>query len=153
MKKKKVTEEVVEEESGDIFDKKYDLTEDHYEMFQDEFQYWVNMYGLKGWELHFSFDKETGEDARAQIFRDHDARITIVMLATKWQGCEPTEYNIRKCAFHEASELLLSKINDLTRSRCVTDKQIEEEIHNLIRVLENTHWTSDYVGRINEISD
>lgn len=134
----------------DIFDSTYDLTKKDFEIFQDEFNYWVNVYGLRGWEFHFVFDEKTGEDARAQIFRDHDARITIVMLATKWQGSEPTEYNIRKCGFHEATELLLSKINDLTRKRSVSDDQIEEEIHNLIRILENTQWASDYTGRLNE---
>ncbi len=134
----------------DIFDSTYDLTKKDFEIFQDEFNYWVNVYGLRGWEFHFVFDEKTGEDARAQIFRDHDARITIVMLATKWQGSEPTEYNIRKCGFHEATELLLSKINDLTRKRSVSDEQIEEEIHNLIRILENTQWASDYTGRLNE---
>ena len=134
----------------DIFDSTYDLTKKDFEIFQDEFNYWVNVYGLRGWEFHFVFDEKTGEDARAQIFRDHDARITIVMLATKWQGSEPTEHNIRKCGFHEATELLLSKINDLTRKRSVSDDQIEEEIHNLIRILENTQWASDYTGRLNE---
>ena len=133
----------------DIFDSTYELTEENFEIFKDEFNYWINVYGLKGWEFHFVFDEKTGEDARAQIFRDHDARITIVMLATKWQGSEPTEYNIRKCGFHEATELLLSKINDLTRKRSITDEQIEEEIHNLIRILENTQWTADYTGRLN----
>ncbi len=134
----------------DVFDKKYELTEEHFEMFKEEFVYWINMYGLIGWEFHFSFDTKTSDEARAQIFRDHDARITIVMLATKWQGTEPTEYNIRKCGFHEATELLLSKINDLVRSRSVTDRQIEEEIHNLIRILENIHWESDFERRLNE---
>lgn len=138
------------DESKDIFDSTYELTEEHFEMFKDEFVYWTQMYGLIGWEFHFVFDEKTGEDARAQIFRDHDSRITIVMLATKWQGSEPNEYNIRKCGYHEATELLLSKMNDLIRSRTVTDRQIEEETHNLIRILENTQWQADFERRINE---
>ena len=137
-------------DSSDIFEETYELTEDHFEMFKEEFTYWIREYGLIGWEFHFVFDEKTSEDARAQIFRDHDARITVVMLATKWQGSMPTEYNIRKCGFHEATELLLSKINDLVRSRSVTDRQIEEEVHNLIRILENTQWESDYTRRLNE---
>ena len=100
---------MAEELSEDIFDTTYDLTEDHYNLFKDEFIYWVTVYGT-----------------------------------------EPTEYNIRKCGYHEATELLLSKINDLVRSRNVTDRQIEEEIHRLIRILENTHWESDFERRLNE---
>ena len=139
-----------EEKKEDIFEQTYDLTLDHFEMFKDEFKYWINVFGLKGWEYHFVFDEKTSDDARAQIFRDHDSRITIVMLATKWQGQEPDEYAIRKCGFHEASELLLSKLNDLMRSRSITEKQIEEEVHNVIRILENSCWETDYIRRAND---
>jgi hypothetical protein len=134
----------------DIFDNTYELTDEHFELFKEEFIYWTKIFGLVGWEFHFVFDEKTSEDARAQIFRDHDSRITIVMLATKWQGSEPTEFNISKCAYHEAAELLLSKMNDLIRSRSVSDRQIEEETHNLIRILENTQWEIDFMRRKNE---
>jgi len=136
----------------DVFNETFILTDDDFEVFKDEFIYWVGVYGLKGWELHFVFDDDEHSDCRAQIARDHNGRIAVVMLTKKWVGEEPTDHNVRKCGYHEASELLLSKLNDLCRARTFSDNQIEEEIHNIIRILENQHWQPEYIRRVEDES-
>jgi len=136
----------------DVFNETFILTDDNFEVFKDEFMYWVGVYGLKGWELHFVFDDDENSDCRAQIARDHNGRIAVVMLTKKWVGEEPTDRNVRKCGYHEASELLLSKLNDICRARTFSDNQIEEEIHNIIRILENQHWQPEYIRRVEDES-
>ncbi len=131
----------------DIFNETFELTDNDFEIFKEEFLFWVESYGLKGWELHFVFDDDENAECRAQIARDHDGRIAVVMLTQKWVGTEPTDRNLRKCAFHECAELLLSKLNDLCRRRSVTDSQIEEEVHNVIRIMENRHFQPEYDER------
>jgi hypothetical protein len=128
------------------FEQEYELTKEDYEKFKNEFMYWIDTYGLKGWEIHFLFDEDKENDYRAMVSRDLEGRLAIVSLTKKWKGCQPIDYNVRKCAYHEAGELLLSKINDLCRSRTVMAEQITEEIHNIIRTLESVHF-DEYYGR------
>ena len=100
---------------------------------------------MKGWE--FIFNHIELEDARAQIMPGQQGRLVIVLLNTCWPGQEPTEYELRRTGFHEALELFFSKITSLAQSRSVTENDIEEETHNLIRTLENTIWEKDFAER------
>jgi hypothetical protein len=126
----------------------FDVTEKWFNVFRDEFTKWVHYYGIKGWEFHFIHADV--EDARASVSTDQESRLALVTLSTKWSGMEPNDFEIRKCAFHEATELFLAKINFIARSRYTTDSEIEEEIHNIIRILENVWWIIDYEEERNE---
>lgn len=127
----------------------YELTEEDFELYMNEFAFWVNMYSLGDWEFHYYFepDEEENCETRASISYDPVARIALVFLNSKWMGLEPTEFEVRKCAYHEACELLLGHINDLARSRTVTEKQIESQMHSIIRSLENAHFYDYYKNR------
>jgi hypothetical protein len=127
---------------------KYDLTDKHFEIFVTEFKYWLCKYSLNNWEYVFNFSPDGDHDgARAHIYRDHPSRICLVFLNTVWEGTEPTEQNLRHVAFHEAAEMLLSKLNDLVNSRSVVKDELEEAVHVVIRTLENTHWQCDMEAR------
>jgi phosphomevalonate kinase len=78
---------------------------------------------------------------------DHDSRIVIVCLNKNWCGEEPTEESVRQSAYHECVELLLSKLNMLIRQRSVLEREVEEEIHVVIRTLENVHFYEDLESR------
>ena len=123
----------------------FELTNDHFELFKEEFLYWINTYSLNNWEYHFYFGKEDGGDdtARSHICRDHTGRICLVFLNNMWVGTEPTEKSIRHSAYHEVTEMLLSKINDIAHNREFSKEELEEAIHTVIRTLENTHWKLD----------
>jgi len=121
--------------------KKFKLKDKHFNIFVDEFNYWANKYSLNNWEFCFNFG--TDYDTRAYIYRDHVSRICLIFLNNEWEGTKPTERNIRLVAYHEATEMLLSKINDLASSRSVSKDELEEAIHVVIRTLENTHWNLD----------
>jgi hypothetical protein len=126
----------------------YELTQKHYEMFKDEFMHWVDVFGLRDWELAFYFT-DTGKDnederVRACIQMEFEGRLAMVTLDAKWTAMQPDDYNIRRCAYHEAVELLLGKVMDLARRRSITAEQLESETHAVIRILENTHFEQDY---------
>ena len=129
-------------------DKKFKLKNKHFKIFVREFNYWVNIYSINNWEFSFNFGADgKNDDTRAHVYRDHISRICLVFLNDKWEGTKPTEENIRIVAYHEATEMLLSKINDLATSRSITRDELEEAIHVVIRTLENTHWNLDMMFR------
>jgi hypothetical protein len=132
-----------------MLNKEYTLTDEHFDIFVEEFNYWVSRYSLNNWEFHFYFglDDSQDESARAVIFRDHPGRICLVFLNSTWVGTEPTEELLRHSAYHEACEMLLSKLNDLAQSRSCLREELEEAIHSVIRTLENTHWELDIATR------
>ena len=126
-------------------EEKYELTEEHFEVFKNEFMYWVDELGMKGWEFIFKFIELV--DARAQCMPGQRGRVVVVCLNTVWEGQEVTEYELRRTGYHEALELFLSKMTQLAQERSVTDADIEEETHNLIRTLENVMWEKSFAER------
>jgi len=127
---------------------KHDLTEQDYENFKDEFRYWTQRYSLNNWEFHFFFEDDSEENpSRARLMTDHDARICLVTLCKVWEGEEPTEIAIRQSAYHEVVELLLSNMNLLIRQRSVLEREVEEQVHVVIRTLENAHYFEDIKRR------
>ncbi len=126
-------------------EERYDLDEKDFEVFKDEFTRWVDILGMKGWELIFKHIELV--DARAQVMPGQQGRVVVVCLNTMWEGQEVTEYELRRTGFHEALELFLSKITQLAHERSVTEADIEEETHNIIRTLENVIWEVDFSER------
>lgn len=127
--------------------KKYELTDHHFEIFKEEFNYWKIKYSLNNWEFHYYFEDDEINPTRAKIINDYDSRIALVCLSKFWEGEEPTEEEIRQCAYHECMELFLSRINYLARDRYITEREIGEEIHAIIRTLENVHFYEDLENR------
>ena len=125
----------------DIF-KTYTLTEQHFKKFKEYFDFWINEFGLKAWEIAYFFKKTEDhdeEDARASVQFDNGARIVVCCLNKRWCGSDPTQHNLSKCAYHEVLELMFGKLNELTRVKC-TESDITEELHRVIRILENVHF-------------
>ena len=130
-------------------EERFELTEKHFEMFKDEFMRWVDILGMKGWEFIFKHIELV--DARAQVMPGQRGRVVVICLNTIWEGQEATEYELRRTGFHEAVELFLSKITQLAHERSVTEADIEEETHNIIRTLENVIWEVDFEERMKSI--
>ena len=130
---------------NDWLEEKYELTDKDFGVFKDEFMRWVDILGMKGWEFLFKLVELI--DARAQVMPGQTGRIVVICLNTVWEGQEVTEYELRRTGFHEALELFLSKITHLAHERSVTEADIEEETHNIIRTLENVIWEVDFAKR------
>jgi len=131
-----------------VLSKEYELTENDFNMFKEEFKYWIIKFGLIGWELHFVFANDNDEySARGRLVNDHTSRIALIFLNKIFEGTEPTEVSVRQTAYHEACELLLSKLKFLIESRNISDNEVEEETHNVIRVMENCFFYDDLKRR------
>lgn len=114
-------------------------TTEHFDIFQKEALKWLDFFGLKGWDVHFSHRKLNGD--RARIIFNGVGRVATIFLNTHWteeDGILFTDKDIRKSAFHEVCELLLGRLNQMASQRFNLDAlDIEEEIHQIIRTLEN----------------
>lgn len=114
-----------------------------FEIFVKECKKWIEIYGLKGWSVYYFHEHNNKiENALASIrFGSLDGRVASIFLEPDWQDNRVTSYQLRKSAFHEVGELLFARIGYLASYRYLrSGDEIEEETHNLIRILENVLW-------------
>ena len=116
-------------------------TKEHFKTFCWECEKWIDIFGLRDWEIIFTHEKEV-PDARASCYRDLTGRIATINLGTDWSN-SPNAFNdegMRKVAFHEACELLIAPLYINACARHVTEEEIKEASHTIIRILENVLW-------------
>ena len=106
-------------------------------IFKKECEKWIEIFGLKGWRVEFFHKK--GKGARAQCHYHTTDRVLDFYFNTEWNS-EVTDKKIRTTAFHETCEGLLCRIRVLSEYRFTTQLEIDEEIHSIIRTLENVLW-------------
>jgi len=118
-----------------------ETTAEHFAAFKDECQRWIKYFGLTEWEVVFAHE-DVDDHTRADITTTQSARIAKIRLSKNWSNnpdgilCEQT---VRKSAFHEVCELLLSEINLIASCRFGYDEiDLEAAKHAIIRRLENT---------------
>jgi len=113
-------------------------TKKNFDLFRKECEYWMDEFGLKGWELKCYHTKTKPRNLARTSFNTVQ-RWVCTTLNVDWGKYPTTDYDIKRTAFHEVVEgALLANIRALAEERYTTQDQIDEEIHNLVRVLENT---------------
>lgn len=117
----------------------YKTSPRHFEIFKKECLKWIEIFGLKDWECHFSHD--TWDDCnRANLRANITGRIVSINLNPNWENMEINNHEVRKTAYHEICELLLVRLGWLARERTVAEAEVEEEAHAIIRRLENAFF-------------
>jgi hypothetical protein len=116
----------------------WETNESHYEIFKSECNYWIERYGLIGWEIHF--DHSIIDKSRASCVSYGPGRMVALTLGTEWHGLEPTPESIGKTAYHEVCELLLADLVEAATNRKFDADDLEAKTHAIIRTLENVHW-------------
>jgi hypothetical protein len=76
------------------------------------------------------------DDSRATTLTQHGDQQAWITLTRLWD-IEPIDYHLKRTAFHEVMELCFAKYDALCRERCVSLREIDEERHSLIRIMEN----------------
>lgn len=114
-------------------------TAKHFEIFKAECEKWIEIFGLKGWSIWYSHTVEDNTN-RAECSYKILNRSLGFRLNPDWGGDTVTEKALSKDAFHEVSEALLCRIRCLSQSRFIHLDEIDEEIHAIIRTLENVLW-------------
>lgn len=116
------------------------LQQADFDIFVQECKYWIDFFGIKDWSINYKF-KELHENFRAECRVNWSGRVCSLCLSTVWKG-EVTDLDIRRSAFHEVMELLLTDFD-----HTVLDDKIpleerkylaEVQRHSLIRRFENT---------------
>jgi len=99
--------------------------------------YWIEYFGIYGWEVNVNLqDKEDNDEHNMAVtYFDILNRRADIELGYEWNQ-EITDKELNKTAFHEVLEVLFSRIRTIAASRFITDSEIDEELHNLIRTLE-----------------
>lgn len=80
------------------------LTDAQHKIFRDEFDYWVQYFGLYDWEIVHYMRPE--DNCRAYIYTQESAKVCSVYL-NQVQVEDVSDKDLRFSAFHEACELLL----------------------------------------------
>ncbi len=116
-------------------------TEEHFQLFQNECLKWLGQFGLKDWTVCFSHE-ELKDETLAQCASDYSNCIATLLMQKNWKGEEITEYTIRRIAFHEVMELLVSDLAKLASSRFIQEDELSKTRHMLIKRLENGVFTA-----------
>ena len=116
------------------------LNKKHFEVFKKEIRKWVNIFGLKCWELRIEFEKL--DDARAQCSTDVNNKIAVITLSSDWADDTYLigNYYVKQSAFHEVMELFLADYHASACWRSASSEDLEEKRHSIIRTLENVLW-------------
>ena len=115
-------------------------TKAHFKIFKTECEKWLDFFSLRSWDVGYQHENSKGNTGWvgwcATSWTDRTATLG---LAVDWD-IKPENYEIRKTAFHEVGELLLSRLNtEAIVDRCPTEKDnIAEQRHAIIRRLEHS---------------
>ena len=116
-------------------------TKEHFRIFQDEAQYWIERFGLKNWRIVFTHEKwDHEESSYANYGYNAEDRNVTINLEPDWQDEKVTEYQLRRSAFHEVVHVLLCRLRYLALCRTLGRLEIDEELHTVIRIMENAVW-------------
>ena len=114
-------------------------TAKHFEIFKTECQKWIEIFGLKGWQViydHVKMDRDTIKaDCNYSVIKRH----CEIRLNTSYPH-KVSNDSIRRDAFHEVCELFIGELVTLAEYRYSTKDEIEEQAHAIIRTLENVLW-------------
>lgn len=124
---------------------RYEVTQKHFDIFIDECKYWIKFFGLIGWEVNYALVRSLECRAWCGIHNLSD-RIVQIGLSSVWD-ISPQNKVLRRAAFHEVIELLTMKFYILAIQRESKVSDVEEENHNLVRILENSVFEQDYTKR------
>jgi hypothetical protein len=120
---------------------KDNITNDkHFDAFKKECDKWIKIFGLIGWQVDYEHDGDEKERNLAWCQTNILARRSTIGLVKNWAHQEVTTSEVKRCAFHEVCELLLSRMKIIAETRIIGTDEIAEENHNLIRILENVLW-------------
>lgn len=113
--------------------------------FKERVEYWFEYFGMFDFELHVK--KSNSDDNLATTYHHflqkkpfYDGRIFTITYSDKWIKDKNTKKeDIDKTAFHECLEALTYRLRDfsLNQDYVVSPREVDSEIHRLIRTLEN----------------
>lgn len=115
-------------------------TKKDFELYCEEVQKWMGIFGLNDWQLLFEYGTDGDEDI-AQVEMYTDSRMARFRFAIEWDAIYPKDDdNISRCAFHEVVHVLLGDLERFVPREC--NANWSREMHKVIAVLENVIWAN-----------
>jgi len=115
--------------------------------FRDEAERWLARFGLVGWQIRIMCateeENEYLKDSKAVCAANREGRCADIILNAAWDE-EPSDFMVRRSAFHEVCELLLFRFHWLAEDKRSTGDDLVEETHIIIRTLENAVFAREY---------
>lgn len=122
-------------------DGSYITTRNDFKVFAREVAYWVDYFGMQNNEIEtcneqtVGFDKNTTATCEVNI----TGRVVLITLQIQHER-KLSVLDIKRAAFHEVIEALLSDLWVLADERFVIKRELEMARHNIVRQLENSIW-------------
>ena len=117
-----------------------ELQQSDFEILVHECKYCIDYFGIKDWSVNYKF-KELHDGFRAECKVNWSGRICYLCLSTTHRE-KITDMEIRKSAFHEVLELLLTDLEYTLLDEKIPMEErkylAEVQRHSLIRRFENT---------------
>ena len=110
------------------------LNQKHSKQFHRYVAKWLEKFRLADWEVHYKFcDNESSN--MADCVSEVDIKKALVTLYREWD-LEPDKNTLNQTALHEVCHILLAPLMELAIGRYVTEKQLFDAEHDVIRALE-----------------
>ncbi len=116
-------------------DEYIETTNDDFMLFKAECQWWMNIYGLKHWDVFFRHQECDGRYGSCES--NLTGRVATITFAKEWPKRDYNQKEIMRTAFHEATELLLAPVDALANHRYVSQEEMGGALHSVVRTLEN----------------
>lgn len=122
-------------------------TKKHFEIFKAEALKWIDFFGLKDWEVEFAHIRD--DENMAACTTRCTNRWAKLSLSTVWTDVV-SDYDVRKCAFHEVVELFIAPLFTCAHSRYISEHEIKEADHMIVRTLENVIFEKQEKKRVDK---
>jgi len=111
---------------------------EHFKYFKNRCKHWMYAFGMLDWEWTCGHKDIESGDAFSWVYYNVDGRTAMFYLAKTWEeGCVLNKAVIDRCALHEVLEVMLSDISTMVKRRFIQEKELDIEVHRLIRRFEN----------------
>ena len=109
-------------------------TPKHFAQFKRSVNKWLANFGLVSWEV-VCLHKELQEPRLAECGTDPVGNFADLTLGTAWGNLPCTSASLDQTACHEVLHILLAKLTTIAGERWVTERELENGEHAVIRAL------------------
>lgn len=121
----------------------FHLTDEHMAIFRDAVREFIPEYGMTDWNFDFEWLDDPDNQALAEVETLSADRVALFRLNKVWTE-KPTGYHLKRIAYHEVLELLLSPLRWVANASWLpADAKpilLNTEAHAIIRRLENAKY-------------
>lgn len=118
-------------------------TAKHFEFFQEECLKWVEVFGLRNWEIAFKHEKYDDSNYATTQYNWVSGWANIY-LEVDWGKDHPvTKAELKRTALHEVLEIVLAPLYALTQEEGIFPRRAEGAAHDIIRRMENVFFNDE----------